>query len=132
MTRLVAMLVVALCAARGSLEAQQLGSVRGSVEDVSGAVVAGATVTLVDQAGQTASEVLTDGSGVYAFDKVRPGSYQVRTVVSGFDPIVRAISVRADDDCRAGWCSSGRRHSEVTVGRLVCRVDGCRCLRMRS
>lgn len=96
MTRFVATLVVALLATRVGIEAQQAqpsGAVRGSVEDVSGAVVAGATVTLVDQAGQTAIEVVTDSSGAFAFDKVLPGSYQVRTAFPGFDPVVRLVSV---------------------------------------
>ena len=111
MTRSIAMLVVALLAARGGLEAQQPqqpSSVRGSVEDASGAVVAGATVTLVDQAGQTAYEIVTDGSGAFAFEKVLPGSYQVRTEFPGFDPIVRSITV-----------ASGRR---TVVPKLVLQV----------
>ena len=111
MNRSIAMLVVALLAARGGLEAQQPqqpSSVRGSVEDASGAVVAGATVTLVDQAGQTAYEIVTDGSGAFAFEKVLPGSYQVRTEFPGFDPIVRSITV-----------ASGRR---TVVAKLVLQV----------
>ena len=96
MKSVVAVLAVLLFTSGGRLEAQQpQGSVRGSVEDVSGAVVAGAIVALVDQTGQTVAEIVTDGSGAFVFDNLRSGAYQVRTEFPGFDSLVRSISVTA-------------------------------------
>ena len=105
-------ILVSLLLASPGLSAQQQGqgTVRGTVEDSSGAVVAGAVVRLVDASGAVVAEVKTDLAGAFTFDPVRPGSYQVRAEFPGFDPAVRPVSV-----------ANGRR---ATVPKLVLQVAG--------
>lgn len=64
--------------------AQSISSVRGTVTDPSGAVVAKASVHLIDA---NAAERLTttDDKGQYVFTGVTPGSYRLQVLVSGFD-----------------------------------------------
>ncbi len=62
--------------------------VTGTVEDNSGAAVAGATVTLTNQGSNTALTTQTSGSGVYVFDLVQPGNYTVTVEKAGFKKFV--------------------------------------------
>ena len=110
MRRLI-IILFSLLLASPTLSAQQgQGAVRGTVEDSSGAVVAGAVVRLVDASGAVVAEVKTDLAGAFTFDPVRPGSYQARAEFPGFDPAVQPVSV-----------VNGRR---ATVPKLVLQVAG--------
>jgi hypothetical protein len=50
----------------------------GTVSDSSGAVIPGAKVTLTDEGTNIASTNVTNGSGIYLFTNVRPGTYSIR------------------------------------------------------
>jgi hypothetical protein len=63
---------------------QASSSVHGTVTDPSGAVVAKATVHLID-ANSVERVATTDEKGRYSFSEVAPGSYEVRVVFTGFD-----------------------------------------------
>ena len=58
------------------------GGIRGSITDVSGAAIAGASVTLVDEATHQIRETTSDSSGAYAFNALRPSVFDVQ-VTSG-------------------------------------------------
>ncbi|HKF23981.1 MAG TPA: carboxypeptidase regulatory-like domain-containing protein, partial [Candidatus Angelobacter sp.] len=60
------------------------GTVSGLVSDPTGAVVAGATVTLVDLSTSTSRDTTTNGAGRYIFVNVTPGAYDVRIGKAGF------------------------------------------------
>jgi hypothetical protein len=60
------------------------GSVAGSVTDPTGAVVAGATVTLTDVGTNTARTTTTNTSGRYIYVDVNPGIYGIAVSKSGF------------------------------------------------
>ncbi|MDR3741247.1 MAG: TonB-dependent receptor [Terracidiphilus sp.] len=79
-------LVCWLAAMAGSvLNAQSTyGSVLGLVRDVSGAVVQGAQVTLVNTGTQLAQSVVADADGNYAFRNVEVGSYRLTIAAPGF------------------------------------------------
>ena len=85
MRRLAALLVVlAFAAAAVPLAAQSLtGTVSGTVTDSQGAVLPGATVTLVGKTGTRTA--VTDASGEYRFVALDPGSYDVQVALSGFN-----------------------------------------------
>jgi len=53
------------------------GEVRGLVTDPSHAVIAGAKVTLVDEARHVTRIAVSDGAGIYIFSRVDPTSYRV-------------------------------------------------------
>jgi hypothetical protein len=60
------------------------GTVAGTITDPSGAVVAGATVTLTDTATNAARTAATNATGRYFFADVAPGTYTVTVAKSGF------------------------------------------------
>ena len=59
-------------------------SLRGTVTDKSGAVVAGATVTLDEPSLNVQRTVSTSDSGVYDFPALKPGSYSLTVTSQGF------------------------------------------------
>ena len=54
------------------------GVVLGTVTDTSGAVVAGAEVTLTDSATNLTRTQMTNDDGQFTFADVRPGTYQLK------------------------------------------------------
>src|SRR5436853_2118124 len=60
------------------------GSLRGTVVDPNGAVVAGANVTLTNTATGSSQTKQTSGDGNFAFDKLAPGDYTVAVEATGF------------------------------------------------
>jgi hypothetical protein len=69
-----------------TLSAQfETASVLGYVRDASGAVLADATVSLVNQETRTTVTVKTNAQGAYEFTDVKIGEYQVTAKADGFD-----------------------------------------------
>ena len=60
------------------------GSITGTVQDTTGAVVAGAEVTLVNTDQGITLQTRTNGSGEYTFSPVRIGHYTVSVTAKGF------------------------------------------------
>jgi len=60
------------------------GTVVGAITDASGAVVAGATVTLTDTSTNNARSSVTNAAGRYTFVDVSPGTYNMAVSKSGF------------------------------------------------
>ena len=56
----------------------------GVVSDPSGAVIADASITLTNEATQVSFSAATTSAGTYVFDAVKPGTYTVKIVKSGF------------------------------------------------
>jgi Carboxypeptidase regulatory-like domain/TonB-dependent Receptor Plug Domain/TonB dependent receptor len=73
------------------------GTVLGTVKDPSGAVVAGAQVTITDIATGVSRVVPTDGSGSYSSANFLPGTYSITVTAPGF-----ATEVRSDIDVTVG------------------------------
>src|SRR5882672_4573734 len=55
----------------------------GVVSDSSGAVIPGAKVTLTDEGTNIAANNVTNGSGIYLFTNVRPGTYTIHVQAQG-------------------------------------------------
>ena len=60
------------------------GSILGTVHDSSGAVVPGATITIIDTGKGTSSVVKTDANGEYNVQSLIPGTYNVSVEQTGF------------------------------------------------
>ena len=65
------------------------GSVVGLAKDAQGAVLPGATVTLVNSGTGLKRDTVTDAQGGYNFVNVLAGTYDVRVAMSGFRESVR-------------------------------------------
>jgi len=80
-------------AAQGSYRAQ----LRGVVSDASGAVIAHATVTIMDAGTNVSTSAKTDDKGLYYFTGLRPTTYTVKVESPGFRPAERSNVVLAVD-----------------------------------
>ena len=60
------------------------GTLSGNVTDSSGAVVAGAQVTVLEVQTGVSQTATTDSSGIYRFSALLPGTYKVTISASGF------------------------------------------------
>jgi len=66
------------------------GNITGTVKDGQGAVIPGATVTLIDEAkGTKLAPAITDDTGTYTFPNVTAATYTVEVTMSGFKTAVR-------------------------------------------
>ncbi|HEU4594752.1 MAG TPA: TonB-dependent receptor [Pyrinomonadaceae bacterium] len=88
-------------------------SVGGTVADERGAVVVGASITLILQATGAERTMLTDGEGRYRFVELPPGTYTARASAEGFAAAEKAgfetvagQSVRLDFKLRPGGVSA--------------------------
>ena len=112
----VIVLGVWLAAAPKMAWAQAASSVRGTVTDPSGAVVAKATVHLID-ANSVERVATTDDKGRYSFTDVAPGSYEVRVVFTGFETFEQGgvqVSAGAGSTVNAQLRISSQRQ-DITV-----------------
>jgi Carboxypeptidase regulatory-like domain len=68
-----------------SLNAQELrGKITGRVKDPNGAVVAGASVKVIDVARNTSVSLTTNAEGLFDAPYLMPGKYQVMVEITGF------------------------------------------------
>ena len=66
----------------------QQATIVGTVEDESGLVLPGVTVTAVDPSTGLTLVAVTDGSGLYRVQSVPPGTYNLTAVLPGFATVV--------------------------------------------
>jgi iron complex outermembrane receptor protein len=77
--------------------AESGASFAGTVEDPQGALVPGATLTLVSRTGGAGNTTTSDSTGAYRFDRLPEGDYLLRVEASGFAPfLARDIHLSAD------------------------------------
>ncbi len=77
-------LLVLVCLSSSMAFGQSTGTVSGTVTDSTGAVVAGATVTLNDTATGTGRPTTTNDKGFYVFTFVNPGACSISVTKQGF------------------------------------------------
>src|SRR5579875_793026 len=65
------------------------GTISGTITDPSGAIVPGATVTLLNPATGVSLHTKTTAAGLYTFISLNPGTYQVTASLTGFTTAVR-------------------------------------------
>jgi Carboxypeptidase regulatory-like domain len=77
------------------------GAIRGTVQDVSGAVVSGATVSIINLAtGTVERSIATDAQGIYAATLLGPGKYRVEVTATGFRKYHSTVSVVLNETTR--------------------------------
>ena len=73
------------------------GKVNGTVKDPDGAVVSGASVSLLNAYRAVIAATTTDGEGRFALDKLEPGDYQLNIESTGFVRHRSAVRVTQGD-----------------------------------
>lgn len=68
---------------------QTFGEITGMITDTSGAIVAGATITVVDPATNFNRVTTSNNTGHYTFPSLRPSTYSVRVEMAGFTSEIR-------------------------------------------
>src|ERR1700686_1465221 len=68
---------------------QTFGSIGGAARDATGAIVAGAVVTVVNVGTNAARTVATNDAGDYSFPSLPPGTYNLKIEKSGFKTVLR-------------------------------------------
>src|ERR1041385_3594343 len=68
---------------KGTAQSTYTSQLSGVVRDGQGAVIPGAKVTLTDEGTNIPANNVTNGSGIYLFTNVRPGSYTIRVESAG-------------------------------------------------
>ncbi len=98
-----------------------LGSITGTVTDTSGAVIAGATVTVTDVERGVSRTLTTDTAGQYSAPSLTPGSYSVRAEFAGFQALNRTgITVGVGQAVRVDLSMQpGAQTQTVTVTEAV-------------
>src|SRR5689334_13963318 len=89
--RIVFVCLSAVIGAASASAQVQTGSIAGLVTDSSNAVLPGVTVTLSGEKLIGGAQVqATDATGNYRFDRLPPGSYQIKFELQGFKAINRS------------------------------------------
>src|SRR4051794_9372023 len=69
------------------------GTLAGTVVDPSGAAIADASITLLNEGTKTVREDKSDQAGRFVFTAVQPGAYTIRIAASGFRTVERTGNV---------------------------------------
>ena len=108
---------VLLACFAASLQAQVSGVISGTITDPSGAVVSGASVTIVNLDQGAVRTAVSNGQGWYEAGPLPAGAYEIRALKQGFAETVRtgvrlAVGQEATVDLRL---SLGESNQQVTV-----------------
>src|SRR5713226_4577756 len=80
-----ALVILAVTIAASPASAQVSGAtLSGTITDPSGAVIAGAQVSIANKATGVTRAVTTDAAGLYSAPNLLPGDYEVTIAASGF------------------------------------------------
>jgi hypothetical protein len=111
------MLIVLCCVSLPCFAQLDRGSVSGTVTDSTGAVIAGARVTVTDTSRGTQNSTLTTGSGNYTIPQVPAGVYSVTVVAGGFNTLVRnGITVSVGETATVNLqLAVGQTSTSITV-----------------
>jgi hypothetical protein len=93
--------VVAIALAVPAAAQKITGTIRGTVTDPTGAVIAGAKVTVTNEGTGLTRSANTTSAGIYAFAELPVGSYQIRVENQGFKAEVRSNVVLNVAEARA-------------------------------
>src|SRR5262245_15591194 len=94
------MLVLVLSGSATSDAQGTTATLRGNVDDGSGALVQGATITLVNAGTRATRTAVSDDRGAFTFSSVFPGTYDVRCELSGFKATEQHGIVLSPNDSR--------------------------------
>src|ERR1700677_329474 len=113
----VACFVILVCVPLTFTWAAANGSLSGTLMDPSGAVVRGATITLVNSALRSEYKAISNGQGFYSFPALPVGHYEVTIEASGFKSQKKTnVAVNTDATLKVDvQLTVGRRSEALTV-----------------
>jgi hypothetical protein len=93
------------------------GSIAGAVQDATGAALPGVTVTITSVERKTADTVTSNESGLYAKERLLPGTYEVKAELTGFKvAVVSSVRVGVDAQAKVDFrMELGQMTDAVTV-----------------
>src|SRR5216110_2056527 len=83
--------------------AQTLGTITGEVKDSTGAVVPGATVTVMNKATNATRTTASNEVGLFDFPALPPGTYTVTTELSGFKTVASDLELQVQQTARVNF-----------------------------
>lgn len=90
------LLVLSASVLTANAQVRTTGQISGTVTDPSGAIIAGASITVVMETTGFAQSVTTNAAGQYSFPELQPGVYRVTATAKGFAVTsYTAVSVEA-------------------------------------
>jgi Carboxypeptidase regulatory-like domain/TonB-dependent Receptor Plug Domain len=81
-------------------QASTTATIRGTIQDTSGAVLPGATVTLTNEGTSAVQTAVSDDRGQYLFAGLFPGTYDLKVELSGFKTYERKGIALSPNDTR--------------------------------
>jgi len=85
---LLSFLMLILCSSFALAQVRIVGSISGTVQDPTGAVVPGAQVVLKDEGTGLKKETISDAQGGFLFPDLNYGSYEITVTMTGFQTTV--------------------------------------------
>src|ERR1700739_20776 len=70
-----------------------LGAIRGSVQDQTGAIIPGASIELMNLDTGVSQTAVADGAGNFHFEALVRGNYQATVTAQGFQPEAQGITL---------------------------------------
>jgi len=118
-----ALFVVLLLA--GSLMAQQeTGRVTGQVKDQSGAVIPGASITIMNMATNAERKAISGSDGSYVVTSLQPGNYSVTVEMPGFNSAKKQVVVPVGGVANLDFSLTvGAIQTTVVVSEQAVQVD---------
>ena len=108
--------VLLCCMSTALAQGTNLGTIRGTVSDVNGAVIPNASVKITDKATGLSRELTTNGEGNYEAAALKPGSYEVMVVATGFKKIIVETVLNGAETVRTDIKAEvGTQNETVTV-----------------
>jgi outer membrane receptor protein involved in Fe transport len=104
------------------------GSIRGTVKDAQGAVIAGASVTARNMATDLARTATSASDGGYVIPELPAGEYELKVVSGSFSPVMRNVVVAVGTDTTADMtlANVAQIREQVTVTAAASLVETSR------
>lgn len=117
MSRLTHFITMILALSFGLCAQDTRGKLQGRVTDATGAIVAGASVTLVNDGTNIQNTTQTSPAGQYIFDFITPGNYTIKIELTGFKTFLQKnvlVQARGDVTVNAAL-TIGSTNEQITV-----------------
>ena len=103
----------------------QTAQVTGRITDAGGAVVAGAQVTLTNQANGLKREAVTNDEGYYSLPLLQPATYEIDVRKDGFKPVIQSgVTLQVEQVARLDFkLEAGTVTETVTITSSVPALD---------